>query len=160
MSALPSLYSLTGQYRSLMDLDIPPEEKQDTLDLISESIEEKGKHIGYVLQSFDAQESALKSHLADVQGKIKAIQNHRDRLKSYLQENMERCGIQRIESDFFTISLQKSPDSVAIDDESAIPDDYCRFTRSVDKTLIKAALKDGYQVPGAHLQSSNHVRIR
>ena len=160
MSELPSLYTLSHQYQQLLDLDVPPDVKADTLALLEESIEQKGKAIGAVLQSFDAQESALKAHLADVQAKVKAIQNHRDRLKAYLKENMENCGIQKIESPFFVISLQKSPESVVVDDEAIIPDDYCKFTRSVDKSLVKAALKDGYDIPGCHLTSGTHLRIR
>lgn len=160
MSELPSLYALSHQYQQLLDLDVPFDEKADTLALLEESIEQKGKAIGAVLQSFDAQESALKAHLADVQAKVKAIQNHRDRLKAYLKENMESCGIQKIESPFFVISLQKSPESVVVDDEASIPDNYCKFTRSVDKSLVKAALKDGYDIPGCRLESGTHIRIR
>lgn len=160
MSEIPSLYQLTSQYQALTDMDIPAEEKADTLDLIEESIQEKGKNIGFVLQSFDAQETALKSHLTDVQAKIKAIQNHRDRLKEYLKEGMERCDIQKIESPYFTISLQKSPASVVIDDESQIPDDYFEYKRSPKKSLIKEAIGEGYEIPGCHLETGNHVRIR
>lgn len=160
MSEIPSLYQLTSQYQALTDMDIPAEEKADTLDLIEESIQEKGKNIGFVLQSFDVQESALKAHLADVQAKIKAIQNHRDRLKEYLKEGMERCDIQKIESPYFTISLQKSPASVVIDDEDQIPDDYFEYKRSPKKSLIKEAISEGYEIPGAHLITDTHVRIR
>lgn len=160
MSEIPSLYQLTSQYQALTDMDIPAEEKADTLDLIEESIQEKGKNIGFVLQSFDAQETALKSHLADVQAKIKAIQNHRDRLKEYLKEGMERCDIQKIESPYFTISLRQSPASVVIDDEDQIPDDYFEYKRSPKKILIKEALSEGYEIPGCHLETGNHVRIK
>lgn len=160
MSEIPSLYQLTSQYQALTDLDIPIEEKADTLELIEESIQEKGKNIGFVLQSFDVQEAALKTHLADVQAKIKAIQSHRDRLKDYLKEGMERCEIQKIESPYFTISLRQSPASVVIDDDDEVPDDYCKFTRTPDKVLIKSAIKDGYEIPGAHLITDTHVRIR
>ena len=160
MSELPALYILSHQYQQLLDLDVPLDEKATTLALLEESIEQKGKAIGAVLQSFDAQELALKAHLADVQAKVKAIQNHRDRLKAYLKENMENCGIQKIESPFFVISLQKSPESVVVDDEARIPDDYCKVTRSVDKSLVKQALKDGYDIPGCHLEAGTHIRIR
>ena len=160
MSEIPSLYQLTSQYQVLTDLDIPIEEKADTLELIEESIQEKGKNIGFVLQSFDVQEAALKTHLADVQAKIKAIQNHRERLKEYLKEGMERCDIQKIESPYFTISLQKSPASVVIDDEGQIPDDYFEYKRTPKKSLIKEAISEGYEIPGCHLETGNHVRIR
>lgn len=160
MSEIPSLYQLTSQYQALTDMDIPADEKADTLDLLQDSIQEKGKNIGFVLQSFDAQETALKAHLADVQAKIKAIQSHRDRLKDYLKEGMERCDIQKIESPYFTISLQKSPGSVVIDDENLIPDDYFEYKRSPRKSLIKEAISEGYEIPGCHIEAGNHVRIR
>lgn len=160
MSNIPSLYHLADQYQQLLDLDIPAEQKEDTLSLIEEDIHKKGQAIGAVLQSFDAQEAALKHHILGVQDRLKAIQNHRKRLTEYLKENMERCGIQKIESPYFVVSLQKSPESVVIDDEDSVPDDFCRFTKSPDKTLIKAALRDNYEVPGCRLESGTHVRIR
>ena len=160
MSTIPSLYHLADQYQQLLDLDIPAEQKEDTLSLIEEDIHKKGQAIGAVLQSFDAQEAALKHHIVGVQDRLKAIQNHRKRLTEYLKETMERCGIQKIESPYFVVSLQKSPEAVIVDDESAVPDDYCKFTRAPDKALIKASLRDGYEIPGCHLEAGTHVRIR
>lgn len=160
MSTIPSLYHLADQYQQLLDIDVPLEEKADTLALIEEDIHAKGQAIGSVLQSFDAQEAALKHHLLGVQDRLKAIQNHRKRLTEYLRENMMACGIQKIESPYFVISLQKSPESVVIDDDDSVPEDFCRLTKSPDKMLIKSALRDGFEVPGCRLEAGTHVRIR
>jgi hypothetical protein len=49
---------------------------------------------------------------------------------------------------------------VQITDEDAIPDAYCRIKREPSKTLIKEALLDGEEVPGAVLDNGGEtIRI-
>ena len=50
-----------------------------------------------------------------------------------------------------------------VDDESALPDDYVRVktTISPDNVAILSALKEGVEVPGAHMaKTASSVRIK
>jgi len=160
MSELQPLYQIADNYRALLDLDIPPEQIADTLELVQDEFEQKARSVGFVLETMDTNEAALSAHLDDVKKRLEAIKSRKQRLKDYLKANMEATGISKIESPYFTISLQKSPESVVIDNENTIPDDYFETKRAVSKSLVKKALQDGYIVPGAHLEQGNHVRIR
>lgn len=160
MSELAPLYQIADSYRALLDMDIPEEQLADTLELVKDEFQDKARGIGFVLETMDANESALSAHLEDVKRRLDAIKGRKQRLKDYLHYNMTATGISKIESPYFTISLQKSPESVVIDNENVIPDDYTETVRKVSKSLVKKALKDGYIVPGAHLEQGTHVRIR
>jgi Siphovirus Gp157 len=57
----------------------------------------------------------------------------------------------KLERPDFTASVRAGQSSVFVEDEAAVPDALCRFTRTPDKTLIGAALKAGNTVAGAKL---------
>lgn len=160
MSELPALYEIADSYRQLLDMDLPAEQVADTLALVQEDFEKKAQHIGFVVESMDVTEKALSAHLDDVKKRLEAVKNRKQALKDYLQTNMEATGISKIECQYFKISLQASPASVVVDDESLIPDDYFITTRALQKATVKQALKDGYDIPGCHLEAGTHVRIR
>ena len=93
----------------------------------------------------------------------KAIENRAERLRAYLKINMERCGISKIESPYFVLSLCNNPDSVDVIDESMIPADYLREIPALyepDKALIKKAIHDGFSVPGCALKRTQSLRIK
>jgi hypothetical protein len=83
-------------------------------------------------------------------------------LKTYLKESMEACGISKIESPWFTLSIQKNPAAVDILDEDSLPDDFVEIvtTRKIDKTAIKKAIESGAEVPGALLTRGTRLAIR
>lgn len=150
------LYKLTKEYESaLNDLssmeDLTPEMVADSLAALQGEVEEKGRAVAAFTLNVDADITALKEHEAAIAAKRKALEKRRDWMRDYLRENMERCGITKIESPYFNITLTKPRKQVVIDDESALPRDYMRVVESPDKTLIKQALDDKYTVPGAHL---------
>lgn len=162
MSTIPALYELADQYTSILDMDLPAEQVQDTLDLIEADIKEKSQSIGFVLQSFDAQELALTQHLETIAAKLKAIKAKRDNLKAYLKYNMEATGISKIDCPYFSIALQPNPPSVDISDEALIPGIYKQqvVTVKIDKKTILNDLKAGSDIPGCTLARGTHVRIR
>jgi len=86
-------------------------------------------------------------------------------LEEYLLVNMQRAGIQKIESTqapFFRISLRKNPPKVVIDSEDELPWEFKREKTIIeaDKALIKDALKQGLTVAGAHLEQTERVEIK
>lgn len=150
------LYKLADEYQqALNDLhnmdDLTPEIIHDSLAGMVGEIEDKSKAVAAFTLNIDAQISMLKEHEATISAKRKALEKRRDWMRDYLRENMERCGISKIESPYFNITLTKPRKQVVIDDESKLPRDYMRVVESPDKTLIKKAIDDGYEVPGARM---------
>jgi hypothetical protein len=50
-----------------------------------------------------------------------------------------------------TVTVGNGTPKVIVTDEGAIPDDLCKVTRLPVKTLIKEALCEGREIPGAML---------
>ena len=44
-------------------------------------------------------------------------------IRDYLLNNMQACGISKIESPWFVLSVKQNPPAVVIDDEASIPAD-------------------------------------
>ena len=166
MSELPALYEITESYRQALEMftdpeqDFDPQMVADTLESLEGTLEAKATNVAAFFQNLEVTANAIREAEKRMAQRRKAIEKRVESLRQYLLDNMQACGITKIESPYFVISLQKSPESVVVDDESVIPDDYCKFTKTVDKSLVKQALRDGYDIPGCHLESGTHVRIR
>lgn len=151
------LYELSAEYAQFQRL-IESEEFDektiaDTLESIKGEIEEKGKNVAAYMQNLEADVDALKAAEQRIAARRKSAESRAEWLKNYLRDNMERCGISKIECPEFSISLRKAGDICNIVDESKLPEEYTK-TKTVitpDKALILKALKDGYEVPGAEI---------
>jgi hypothetical protein len=146
-----------------MDPDIPAEALKDTLDGIEGMFNDKAVRVVDVINNGDSDIAAIDGEIARLQARKKVIQNAKESLKEYLRMNMEATGISKIESPLFVITLAKGRDIAVIDNEEAIPDDYVRVKTTIapDKASILKALKEGEDVPGAHIEKSkSSVRIK
>lgn len=150
---MTQLYKITEQYKSIQTMDFDKQVINDTLEAIEGEFEEKAKNIGFVNANMAARIEAIDSEIKRLQAMKKVEANKQEALKDYLRHNMQQCDITKIECDLFTITLRKPSDVCVIDDEEKIPQDYWKVVKSVDKALIKRALKDGHEVDGASLQA-------
>ena len=77
-------------------------------------------------------------------------------------EAMLTTGITRIECPYFVLSIANNPPAIDVFDSLQVPQDYMReipATSAPDKALIKKALNDGYEVPGARLVQGTRLKI-
>jgi hypothetical protein len=65
------------------------------------------------------------------------------------KQMLDALGVNRLQSEDFTVSLKLGPPKVIVTDPDALPAEFVRTVRSPDKTAIKAALDAGRGVPGA-----------
>ena len=158
-----NLYELTNEYKQFLEMDFEGDAFKDTLQAIQTSIQDKAKNITLVLENWNSNTVALDNEIKRLQARKKVIDNKKAALKEWLKFNMESSGIDKIESDLFTITLGKAPKDtlLIVDDENAIPMDYKKVSYSVDKVSIKKAIKDGYEVKGCRLtDGSRGLRIK
>lgn len=119
----------------------------------------------YILEA-DRSIESVKQYIKDLQAKVKSAEKRQDWLRRYLQEHMSAAGITDIsdERGVFKASLSVGRDeSVEIFDDAQIPQDYLReipVKYEADKTLIKKAIKDGFEVPGARLVKKDRLTIK
>lgn len=164
---MTALYNLATEYRAaadrLHDLDVPEEVIADTLEGLAGEVEAKSTNVAFVVRNLEALADQIKAAEGEMAKRRKAIENRAARIRDYLKTNMERCEISKIESPYFVISLCNNPESVEIMDESLIPRDYLReipVSFQPDKSLIKVAIKEGYEVPGCALKRTQRLQIK
>lgn len=162
-----SLYNITNSFITLF-------EKAENEELTQEEIQEQGNElalalknksasiIGYI-RNLDLTSEAIKNEIDRLTIMKKAIDNKNTKFKEYVKENMEKLGLQKIDTELGTLSIAKNPASVEIFDETLIADEYKKekVTVSIDKTSIKNALKAGKDVQGAKLvEDKTSLRIK
>lgn len=165
---MTTLYDLVGERLALQNklesLDFDAETIADTLEGDSLAIQAKIESYAFVIRNMEALPDAIKAEEKRLADRRKSIEKRVDAIKGWLFDNMQRANITKIESPVFTVALQNNPPSVVIDDESLIPSDYMSVPKlpppSPDKTLIAKAIKDGYEVKGAHLETKQRLVIK
>jgi len=94
----------------------------------------------------------------------KAYEARAARVRQYVLDSMIFAGIQKIECPLFKISVRDNPPSVVIDDEKQLPASYLTDppppAPQPDKKLIAQALKDGFEIQGAHLERGQRLEVR
>lgn len=163
-----TLYEISEEYRraaeTLSDLDLPEEVIADTLEGLAFPLEQKAVNVAAFIRNIEATADSIKQAEEGLAKRRKAIERRADSLKAYLQSNMQSVGISKIESPLFNLSIRDNPPAVVIDDASQIPADYLREPvippPTPDKKLIAQAIKDGFAVPGAHLERGQRLEIK
>ncbi len=164
-----NLYQIADQYRraffQLADSDFDDQTIDDTLEGLEGEFLEVGSNIAAFWLNLGAEVDAIKAAEKRLYDRRKALEARQERLKEYLRVNMARCGITEIKANdsSFVARLYIGRDEVvAISDSSRIPADYLRETVIVepDKTQIKKAIEDGYDVPGAHIEVRDRLTIK
>jgi hypothetical protein len=163
-----SLYELSQDYRQALDVltdpenDLPAEVIADTLEGLQGSMEDKAVNVAKFFRNLEAMAGAIKDAEDRMARRRRAIEGRVKWLKDYLKQNMEACDIQKIESPWFVLAIQKNPAAVEVFDEAAVPAEFKEevVTVRVDKAGIKRALEAGEPVPGAALTRGTRLTIR
>lgn len=158
------LHELTGDWLALsQNDDIEPDAIKDTLESIEGSIHDKALALADWSFDLDGDIEKIDSAIERLQARKKSMQNRKESLIDYLRNNMEACDIKKITCPLFSITLVEGRDSVAISDESLIPDEFVNVKTviSPDKNAIAKALREGVEISGASLQKGRaSIRIK
>lgn len=129
---------------------------QALIDEIEEAKGDKADSIIYLAKEYEMRAKAVQEEIKRMQERKAMFARKVDKLKNLLDYLL---GGEKIKTDHFTVFYAKS-ESTEIDDEGAIPETYWSFTPKLDKTAIKKAIKEGREIPGAHLLEKISVRWR
>lgn len=163
------LYELTTDFLSFVEAvdndEIPEEAIADTLESITMDIEDKADNIACMLKSLDAEITAIKAEATRLVERGRAKEKTYDRIKEYLADNLQRVGINNLETVRNKITFRKS-ESVEVDEATFLGwadvhrDDLLTYTApKANKTAIKKALKDGEAIPGAQIVVKQNLQI-
>lgn len=162
-----TLYKAAEDFRHLLE-EMDPEtgELPEGFTQVRELVASKAQAVAAFVLENNAQADMVEAHAKALLDRVKTARKRSDWLKEYLRTHMAACGIQQIKSEdgTFTVKLEPGRDeSVEIFDPAMLPQDYMREVPAKyepDKTLIKKAIKDKFDVPGARLVAKDRLTIK
>jgi hypothetical protein len=102
--------------------------------------------------------------LTVLQQRTERFQHRINSLRGLAFKMLDASGLPKVELPEATLSIRKGqPKLVGEADPASLPDDYCKVSRTLDRSKIKDALKAGQTVPGFELSNSEpslSIRIK
>ena len=165
---MTSLYLLSNEYRDLqaklLESEYDEQTIADTLEAMSGDLTTKAVDVAKFIKNLDATAEAIKQAEKEMAERRKTIEKKAESIRNYLLVNMQSCDMTKIECPYFALTIKKNPPSVVIDDVNEIPSHLFTFPEppppSPDKKEIAKLLKDGIDVPGAHLEQNERIEIK
>jgi SpoVK/Ycf46/Vps4 family AAA+-type ATPase len=157
------LYELSQNYLQLMNMieDMEDDALKDTLESIEDEIHSKAENIAKLMRNIDGDIDAIKTEEKRLADRRKALENRKNGLKQYVEDQLNLTGIDKVKTATFTIAIQNNPPSVHIDDHEHIPTTYWVAQEpKLDKKLLLQYLKDGNEINGVRLVQNRSLRIR
>lgn len=163
-----ALYELAADFREtadrLSDMDLDEQTLRDTLESIAYPVEQKAVQVAAFVRNLEAAAEQIKQAEKQMADRRKAMENRAANVRQYLMDNMRACGFTKIEHPMFKVAIRQNPESVVIEDERQIPVDYMRQPETPppvpDKAMMKKAMQDGYEIPGAKLTRTLRLEIK
>lgn len=163
-----SLYNIAHEYRSMVErlMDFQDDEQAiaDTIEAEGYPLQVKAQNVAYAIKNLEATAEAIKKVEAEMVARRKAAEKRADHLREYAKTCMEIANVSKIECPHFALTIKKNPAGVDVFEPGLIPAEFMRRPEpppaAPDKALIKEALKEGKDVPGAMLTSGTRLEIR
>ena len=165
---MKALHKITAEYKELEKLGEEDPDMEiavaDTMEAIQGTFEDKATALATVMHNMESTEDMVNDEITRLTQRLSRMKNRRTGLVEYLRINMEASGIKKISCPLFTITCAMGREVVTVDDVDEIPDDFMSMPEvemKPDKKAIMAALKDGAEVLGVHLErNKSSIRIK
>ena len=158
------LYELTQNYLNLLDLlenpDVPAEMVQAALNEVEGNFEDKAENVVKLIKSIEGDIKTFKEEETRLSTRRKSLENKVKNLKEYLEGNLKALGKKEIKGKIFTLRIQKNAPRLIIEDLESIPKEYLETYIEANKNKIKDDLKNGVEIAGVKLESSESLRIK
>lgn len=104
-----------------------------------------------------ALEQALSLTIDALRQRKARFERREQAMRALMFSAMQWAELTRIETPEATLSIRNGTPKVLITDEGLIPDEFMRIKKEPDKILLKEALSNFEEVPGATLSNSEQV---
>lgn len=161
-----NLFELGRQYQELADReDLDPTVLADTLDSIDDTWSEKANNIARWVESLDADVEWLAKKKRSISDELSYRKNLRANLMTYLTSAIDDRGLKEVHTDDYILRPRNYKQRTVIDNEDKIPGEYRNYAKyqgmyDIKKTDVYKTLKDGKNVPGAHLEPNRKTSIK
>ena len=164
---MANIYELTGAFNALWNLmeegSIDDETLQEVFDNTEEELSVKLEGYCKFIKNLESDVEGLKAEIARLTNKKRVLENTIERSKAAMQMAMTTAGEKKMPCGNFTVSVQNNPPKCVVDVSVAdIPSKYLIPQEpTIDKKLLLEDLKaSGEQVPYAHIEQGESLRIR
>lgn len=164
---MANIYELTGAFNALWDLmeegNIDDEVLQEVFNNTAEELAVKLEGYCKFIKNLESDIAGLKAEEKRLAEKRRTMENTIERAKFAMQRAMTTAGEKKMPCGSFTVALQNNPPKCVIDMSIAdIPSKYLIPQEpTIDKKLLLEDLKaSGEQVPYAHIEQGESLRIR
>lgn len=129
----------------------------ERLDALMMTKDKKIESIACWIKDLVAEGKALKEEKDSFAKRQKAAENKAEQLKQYLTDILQG---EKFKSEKVAISWRKS-ESVEVENWQQLEDDYLKYKEpEVNKTAVKAALKNGLALNGVRLVEKKNIQIK
>jgi hypothetical protein len=134
--------------------DIPPEAVRDTLEGLAEEWEIKAVDVACYIKTLQYEANSIAEEEKKLTARRQQRLNRANWMKEYLRFSMAQNGRKKIWNARAEISTRKAPERLEVYNDSAIPAEYRETVTEIRRldADIKAALKEGVEIPGARLE--------
>jgi hypothetical protein len=162
-----TLHQAAEGLRALLDqLDPETGELPEGFEQARAVVATKATAVAAYLVESEKQAEMVEQYAKELMDRVRTQRKRSDWLRQYLGTHMAACSITKItdERGLFTATLYQARDkSVEVFDAAQLPADYLREIPAKfepDKTLIKKAIEDGFDVPGARVVCKDRLTVK
>lgn len=157
---MASLYQLNNAYAQLQQMiEDGQEGLEDTLDSITDAVEEKLEAYAMVIKNIESDVQGIKSEEKRLAERRKVMENGVVRMKQAIAETLQNSGQDKVKTEKFTFSWRKSS-KVEVSNIDSLPQQYVKVERTISRSELAKALKAGEQIEGAQLIENQSLSIR
>ncbi|QTB23085.1 siphovirus Gp157 family protein [Lysinibacillus sphaericus] len=157
---MASLYQLNNAYAQLQQMiEDGQEGLEDTLDSITDAVEEKLEAYAMVIKNIESDVEGIKSEEKRLAERRKVMENGVVRMKQAIAETLQNSGQDKVKTEKFTFSWRKSS-KVEVSNIDSLPQQYVKVERTISRSELAKALKAGEQIEGAQLIENQSLSIR
>ena len=160
---MTNMYALTKAYEEVQALAENGEDVTDTLLSLEGDIEVKAENTNKVIKMFSGYNTSIDEEIKRLQEIKKHNENAVERLKTGIENMMIALNKSELKTPLFSAKWVKNPPSVVIDDETQVDAKYLTIIPqiyNVDKNALKEDLKNGIELPFAHLEQGRRLDLK
>lgn len=121
----------------------------DMLNAIDMARDEKLKNCLYYIKSLESDEDVIAKEIKRLQGLKATKTNAIARFKDYVLDNVDNG--EKLDFQTIKLSCVAGLESVQVDADAQVPQEYCTIKVTPNKTELKKALKGGIEIAGVSI---------
>lgn len=165
---MPSMYELTADYKTVLDMafdtEIDPQAITDTLESIAAEIEVKAENTAIVLKELEAEAAKINAEEQRLKDRRTSIESNAKNIKQRLFNAMKATGKEKFKTTLFSFSIAKNGGKIPVIvdvDTAELPDDLVTITEKPNLDAIAAFLEQNPESTLAHFgERGESLRIK